>query len=455
MIGFETIGNAILICYDGLPILVTDPWLSGGAYFGSWTFSHSIPEAQLEAARSCEYAWISHGHPDHLNLDSLRTLKAKRILLPDHVGSRVARELKEQGFHVYVLKDRTWYPLSRHIRVLCIADYNQDGILLVDINGRLIANLNDSSDHGWGRFVANTIRQYETSFLLRLSGYGDADMINIFDDSGRRIVPFGNKRPIGKEIAKMVGIFPARFFIPFSSMHKYQRADSSWANEYTAALGDYVEGFDSKNCELLPAFIRWNCETDTYEAIAPPENPRPVLSPKEFGDDWTALLEAEDVSKLSAYFKGIEHLGDCFDYINFRVGGKDNIIEIGKRHFRRAITFEVPRNSMMQAIEYRVFDDLLIGNFMRTMLHGDFAKTGLYPDFSPYVAKYADNGMARTKDELRDYFEQYRRRAPADFLKAQFERGVHDVIRRSYDPDSSLYRAARRTYHLCHTRVSL
>ena len=44
----------------------------------------------------------------------------------------------------------------------------------------------------------------------------------------------------------------------------------------------------------------------------------------------------------------------------------------------------------MTCIEYEIFDDLLIGNYMKTTLHGDVA--GLYPDFSPYVAKFADNG---------------------------------------------------------------
>ena len=31
-VGFETIGNATLICYDKKPIIVTDPWIEGSAY---------------------------------------------------------------------------------------------------------------------------------------------------------------------------------------------------------------------------------------------------------------------------------------------------------------------------------------------------------------------------------------------------------------------------------------
>src|SRR5688500_7014855 len=97
-IGFETIGNAILICHDRRPVLVTDPWLTGNAYFGSWTFSHEIPDEQLASIRAAEYAWVSHGHPDHLNLSGIRRLGAKRILVSDHVGGRVAAFLRDQGY---------------------------------------------------------------------------------------------------------------------------------------------------------------------------------------------------------------------------------------------------------------------------------------------------------------------------------------------------------------------
>ena len=54
-IGFETIGNSSVICYDRKPVLITDPWLSGNPYFGSWALSHEIPDEQMEAAKQCEY----------------------------------------------------------------------------------------------------------------------------------------------------------------------------------------------------------------------------------------------------------------------------------------------------------------------------------------------------------------------------------------------------------------
>jgi L-ascorbate metabolism protein UlaG (beta-lactamase superfamily) len=69
-LGFETIGNATLICHDCRPVLVTDPWIKGSAYFGSWALSHQIPDEQMHSIEECEFVWISHGHPDHLSAES-------------------------------------------------------------------------------------------------------------------------------------------------------------------------------------------------------------------------------------------------------------------------------------------------------------------------------------------------------------------------------------------------
>ncbi|HLQ37112.1 MAG TPA: MBL fold metallo-hydrolase, partial [Planctomycetota bacterium] len=87
-LGFETIGNACIICHDRGPVLATDPWLFGPAYFGSWILSHEVPNEQFENVKRCKFVWISHGHPDHLSLPSLELLQDKQILLADHYGGR-------------------------------------------------------------------------------------------------------------------------------------------------------------------------------------------------------------------------------------------------------------------------------------------------------------------------------------------------------------------------------
>ena len=126
---FDTIGNATAICYEDKPVLATDPWITGSAYFGSWGLSHEIPAAQRDAVKNCQYLWFSHGHPDHINAESLLALSDRTILLPDHVGGRIKHDLTEQGLRTEVLPDRKWVQLSPHIRVMCVSDYNQDALL--------------------------------------------------------------------------------------------------------------------------------------------------------------------------------------------------------------------------------------------------------------------------------------------------------------------------------------
>ena len=296
-LGYETIGNATVVVHDREPVLATDPWIRGSAYFGSWGLSHEVPPVQDAAVRAAGAVWFSHGHPDHLNPASLPLFRDTRILLPDHVGGRIARDLTRDGYQVEVLPEATWVRISDRVRVLCIADEAQDAVLLIDVGGSLVVNLNDAQDRGWASLVKRTIRSFPRSFVLRLSGFGDADMINFVDGDGERVPSLAQLRreggfQVGAHAARMTETFGATHFVPFSSFHRYQRTDSVWANEWTTPLSEYANGFDSDRVTLLPAFVSYDCTTDSWEAISPPAAPDMVFAPEEFGDDWSASLAA-------------------------------------------------------------------------------------------------------------------------------------------------------------------
>lgn len=100
----------------------------------------------------------------------------------------------------------------------------------------------------------------------------------------------------------------------------------------------------------------------------------------------------------------------------------------------------------MTAIEYEVFDDLLIGNFTKTTLHGNWDRLLLHPLFTPYVAKYADNGRAKSKRELAAYFAAYRRRGPFEYLLHWVERESERRVRKFIGVDTPAFKLAKRTY---------
>ena len=46
----------------------------------------------------------------------------------------------------------------------------------------------------------------------------------------------------------------------------------------------------------------------------------------------------------------------------------------------------------------------------------------LYPDFTPYVTKFGDNGLSKTSKELKKYFEYWKFKSPnfwIDYLKSK------------------------------------
>jgi hypothetical protein len=373
----------------------------------------------------------------------------RQLLVPDHAGRRVADALLRDGHRVRVLPDRRWIALSDRVRVCSISDYNQDGVLLADVGGRLVVNVNDATDHGWRSFVRRETQRYPMTFHLQLVGLGDADMRNVFDESGQRLIADACRRTddgLGASIAAVTRALGTRYFVPFSSMHRYQRTDSAWANELTTSLDDYRTA-DARGTEVLPAFVRYDCLRDTLDAIEPPARPQTLHAPEEFGDDWSETLAPGEVDEVRSYFGGIEHLREHFAAITVRVGGREHVVVNGcGGRGAPSITFDVPRGSLLQAVRWEVFDDLLIGNFMRTTLHGTANADALYPHFTPFVGKYADNGGARTREELHAYFAAYRRRAPLDYLRHRMEARSKDVVRRVAPAGSPAYAIARRGY---------
>ena len=93
-----------------------------------------------------------------------------------------------------------------------------------------------------------------------------------------------------------------------------------------------------------------------------------------------------------------------------------------------------------------MFDDLLIGNFTKTILHGDWDLPSLHPYFTPYVARYSDNGRAKTKKEVAAYFEIYKARAQFAFMLHRFERESERRIRKFVGANTAALQIPKKLY---------
>ena len=413
---FNTIGNATLIVYENNhPLIATDPWFdTDPAYFGSWRLSHKFPAKQREAIQKSKYIFISHPHPDHLNLMSLRHCKQSTIIIAQHYGSRIERELRKIGFSVITFPSKKWISIGKYTRVLLFNNELQDSALLVELTDNvgeksLILNLNDTGGIGFEKESASISAKYKNSIYLQLHCWGDADMINLFDSKGDRIPPKAAKKfPVGRDIKAGMKRFNANIAIPFSNLHQYQRRDSFWANDYVTPLNLMGQGFSSdKNHILLPPFQEVEMKDGTFLANDIKPEKLEIIEPVHesiFGDDWKAVLNKREEKECKEYFQSINTLFKNHASIILNVGGiRHEMLYKGKG--RTKIIFSVPKNSLLKAIREQIFDDLLIGNFMKTQIIN--SKSLYDPDFTLTVAKYSDNGRVNTQNELEKYFNYY------------------------------------------------
>jgi len=444
MLGFETVGNATLIVYDGKPLITTDPWVNGSAYFDSWTLPYEIPETQKNAILQSEFIWFSHGHPDHLNPNSLDLFTSKKILLSDHVGSRIYKDFTAQGLNVTVLPERQWFSLSKNVSVMSVSDYNQDAALLVNINGTLVINLNDTGNTDTLSFLRRVIAPFKDNFLLKLFGFGDVDMINCYTENGEFITPAGFNVDVVAQVEFWSKLFGAKYVVPFSCFHRYQRSDSVWANQYATPLDRFFVR-KAQGVSILPAFIRYDVEKKELTTLDPKVTEAQVVTAEEANDSWATPLQAEDIAKLQAYIKSFEYLPKKIGFVDFVVGGKKHHILLNK-DIALGIQFDVPRNSLMTTVEYNIFDDLLIGNFMKTTFIGPWKHPSLYPDFTPVVGKYGDNGLAKTEQELNAYFKAYSSRDPWAYLKHKMISSGEQMFRKVVDNRSPIFKLAKKSY---------
>jgi hypothetical protein len=218
-----------------------------------------------------------------------------------------------------------------------------------------------------------------------------------------------------------------------------------WAQAYTTPFDAFQHGL-SRDIEFIPPFSSIDCRTGAVETPHHEElvvdAPRPST---DFGDNWSDQLEPNDVAAIEAYFARKEAVRKFLGFVTFKVGGREHTIRMEGRK-SRGVTFEAPRGSLMTCIDYRIFDDLLIGNFMKTTLHGIQSLNEAPGEFNYHVAKYADNGQAETEAEVERYLAEYRRRSGIDYFISSLEDQSRNFLTRFAKQDTPIYKMMKQLY---------
>jgi CMP-N-acetylneuraminate monooxygenase len=204
------------ISYEGFTLL-TDPWLDGPAFFGSWT---QYP-APLVGGRDLrpDAVVLTHEHSDHFHEPTLRLLdRATPIYLPDFPNQRMQARLLTLGFrHVHPLRfgDRSAIHDGWQLTFFEPQSYWNDAFLLVEVAGLRLFDVNDAGVNGRIASLVAPVDILAVQFSAGASGYpwtwahlSDDEKVAI---SGRACA---GKLELVKEAARLYG---ARTVLPFAS----------------------------------------------------------------------------------------------------------------------------------------------------------------------------------------------------------------------------------------------
>ena len=72
----QTIGHASILLRNkkNEPVLLSDPWLLGSCYWRSWWLQNYPTAAEFDELQKVKYCYVTHEHPDHYHLPSIRKL---------------------------------------------------------------------------------------------------------------------------------------------------------------------------------------------------------------------------------------------------------------------------------------------------------------------------------------------------------------------------------------------
>jgi hypothetical protein len=139
-------------------------------------------------------------------------------------------------------------------------------------------------------------------------------------------------------------------------------------------------------------------------------------------DNWDDQMNEEDWQKLETFVHKFKILETEVDFIGFTVGGQGRTYYLNGRRNRRpekqrGVNFLVPKKSLMETVKYGYFDDLLIGNFMKTQL----INMRLYPKFSPYIAKFGGNAKVFARPQLMRLYFHYFKLSPVAYIRSDIQ----------------------------------
>jgi len=269
-LSIELVSHAsVVIRCDGTRIW-TDPWLFGSAFNNSWELLGPAPAPPADLDE-IQFLWISHEHPDHFHIPTLRalpqTFKDRVTVLFQRLNShKVFDAFEKMGYsHLVTLPSRKPIrPTRSACSVYCYPVGQMDSALGVAGDGVRVLNVNDAELDGRDCRIIRKDFGAPDAVLCQFSYAGYAGD----PDHEARLTEMAEMQL--QKVSEYARDLGATTSIPIASFMYFSRDDNRYMNAHMNRPSDLVRFFEPRRqgVVVLTPGESWTVGTPHDNAVA-------------------------------------------------------------------------------------------------------------------------------------------------------------------------------------------
>jgi UDP-MurNAc hydroxylase len=247
----ELVSHASVVIRSDTTAIWTDPWLIGSAFNSSWELLGPTPKPPSDLG-GIQYLWISHEHPDHFHIPTLRSLPESfkhnvTVLFQSTNSMKVFEALEKMGYPNHQeLRGRRLLGLpGSDVRVYCYPVGQMDSSLGVTCGDASVLNVNDCE-----------LDAHDCRVIRREFGSPDL-LLNQFSIAGYSGLPDAPARlnelsaSVLRRMVETHRNLDAAATVPFASFAYFSRDDNAYINAHANRPSDVVRHLRGRNLRAL------------------------------------------------------------------------------------------------------------------------------------------------------------------------------------------------------------
>ncbi len=228
-----------------------DPWAIGPAFVGGWWLATPPIKTWEKKLNECDFIYISHNHPDHLNRHTLKLVRKDMIfIIPNFISKSVEKLLISIGFiNIVKMEFQKYYQYENTNLILTLlksADFRDDSGIYFTYGSFSLFSAVDANNINNNEFPDDTTL-FLSSFAGGASGYPLCH--DHLEENEKSLIIKRNRKSISTIVKKNVKSINAKYFMPYAGFFKELAKRDKYikTNNCKNSIDDYEQSLKNYN----------------------------------------------------------------------------------------------------------------------------------------------------------------------------------------------------------------